>query len=100
MVPRLEVGVEDKSTGSEVHEGKGKSWGGGGDIEDSEGLGFPNIADSIEYSKLAASEPKVKVGSKEEVRMDSFCGNDSAERKKIKLDMKMTNSASPNRYTN
>lgn len=41
---------------------------------------MPNIAESIEYSKLAASEPKGKAGSKDEVSMGSFCGNDSADR--------------------
>lgn len=42
------------------------------------GLGLPNIAESIEYSRFAASEPNGKLGSKEVVRIESFCCNGSA----------------------
>jgi hypothetical protein len=48
--------------------------GGGGEVEDeSVGLGLPKIADKMEYSRFAASEPNEKLGSKEVVRRDSFC---------------------------
>ena len=53
----------------------GKS--GGGDVEESGGLGFPSIAERIEYSRLAASEPNGKLGSKDEASMTSLCGNGS-----------------------
>jgi hypothetical protein len=46
---------------------------------DSGGLGFPRMADSIEYSRFAASEPKVYVvGSKGALRRESSCGKESA----------------------
>lgn len=41
-------------------------------MADSGGLWLPNIAESIEYSKFAASEPKEKLASNEEVRRVSF----------------------------
>lgn len=45
---------------------------GGGEVEaESVGLGFPRMADSIEYSRLAASEPKAKAGSNAVARMES-----------------------------
>jgi hypothetical protein len=50
---------------------------GGGVAEESGGLGFPRIAERIEYSRLAASEPNGKLGSKDEASMTSLCGNDS-----------------------
>lgn len=40
---------------------------------------MPKIADNIEYSRLAASDPKVYEGSKEVARRVSFCGEVSAE---------------------
>ena len=46
---------------------------------DSGGLGFPKMAERIEYSRFAASEPKVYVvGSKGALRRDSACGKESA----------------------
>ena len=33
---------------------------GGGDISDAGGLGLPRMAERMEYSRLAASEPNVK----------------------------------------
>lgn len=36
---------------------------GGGVLFESGGLGLPRIADSIEYSRFAASEPNGKLGS-------------------------------------
>lgn len=45
---------------------------------DSGGLGFPNIADRIEYSRFAASEPKLKFGSKGRLKTWSSGGNGSA----------------------
>jgi hypothetical protein len=52
--------------------------GGGGDIVDSGGLGLPKIAERIEYSRLAASEPKEKLGSKGDANSESAAGNVSA----------------------
>jgi hypothetical protein len=51
---------------------------GGGDVSEAAGLGLPRIAESIEYSRLAASEPKVKVVSKVFVIKESFWENASA----------------------
>lgn len=39
---------------------------------------MPNIADSIEYSKLAASDPNAKLGSNEALNRGSLEGKDSA----------------------
>jgi hypothetical protein len=41
-------------------------------LPDSGGLGLPRIADRIEYSMFAASEPKVKLGSKGMLRPGSL----------------------------
>ena len=52
---------------------------GDGALAESGGLGLPNIADRIEYSKFAASEPKVKSGSKVRLNRGSVAaGNGSA----------------------
>lgn len=45
---------------------------------ESGGLGFPNIADRIEYSKFAASDPKLKFASKGRLKTGSSGGNGSA----------------------
>lgn len=50
---------------------------GGGVAEESGGLGFPRIWERIEYSRLAASEPNGKLGSKDEANMASLCGKGS-----------------------
>ena len=53
-----------KSIGSDVQEEYGcvAGGGGGGGLEaESVGLGLPNIADKMEYSRLAASEVKEKL---------------------------------------
>ena len=73
-------GEVEKSRGSEaedqeVYEAGG---GGGGDVEVSEGLGFPKIVERMEYSRLAASDPKVKFGSNEAPINESACAKDSA----------------------
>lgn len=48
---------------------------GGGDVGvDSGGLGLPKIEDSIAYSRVAASDPNPKVGSKAVARRDSVWG--------------------------
>lgn len=52
--------------------------GGGGDIVMSGGLGLPRIAERIEYSRLAASEPKEKFGSKGDANNESGCEKVSA----------------------
>lgn len=41
------------------------------------GLGLPNMAERIEYSRFAASEPKEKLGSKGVVSTASVCCNGS-----------------------
>jgi hypothetical protein len=51
---------------------------GGGEVSEAAGLGLPRIADSIEYSRLAASEPKAKVVSNAFVIKESFWENASA----------------------
>jgi len=51
--------------------------GGGVELESVVGLGLPNMADSIEYSRFAASEPKEKLGSKGVVSTASVCCNGS-----------------------
>lgn len=71
---------EAKSIGSDGQEEYcGACACGGGEVEDeSVGLGLPKIADRMEYSRFAASEPNEKLGSKEVVRRASFCwGKDS-----------------------
>lgn len=45
---------------------------------ESGGLGLPRIAERMEYSKFAASDPKVKFGSKETLKRGSFAGKRSA----------------------
>lgn len=60
------------ASGSQEEYGFCMGSGEGGDVTDS-GLGFPKIAESIEYSRFAASEPKVKPGSNEVVKRTSFC---------------------------
>lgn len=45
---------------------------------ESGGLGLPRIAERIEYSKFAASEPKAKFESKETLKTGSFAGKGSA----------------------
>lgn len=60
-------------------------YGGCGDwVEgpESDGLGFPSIADRIEYSRLAASDPNAKLGSNGILHIGSFCGNGSAGNRK------------------
>lgn len=52
--------------------------GGGGDIVDSGGLELPKMAERIEYSRLAASEPKEKLGSKGDANNESACAKVSA----------------------
>jgi hypothetical protein len=51
--------------------------GGGGDVEESDGLGFPKIAERMEYSRFAASEPKEKFGSNGAPNNESACAKDS-----------------------
>lgn len=52
---------------------------GDGALAESGGLGLPNIADRIEYSKFAASEPNAKLGSKLRLnRGSAVAGNGSA----------------------
>lgn len=75
-----------KSMGSDAHEVYDGGGGGGGDIEESGGLGLPNIADRIEYSRLAASEPKEKFGSNEVPSNESVVGKVSAGTTMITLD--------------
>lgn len=41
-------------------------------MADSPGLGLPKIAERIEYSRFAASEPKENVGSNAEAKSGSF----------------------------
>lgn len=51
---------------------------GDGALAESGGLGLPNIADRIEYSKFAASEPNAKLGSKLRLnRGSAVAGNGS-----------------------
>lgn len=45
---------------------------------ESGGLGFPRMADRMEYSRFAASEPKAKLGSKGTLKRGSFVENGSA----------------------
>lgn len=54
--------------------------GGGVEGESVVGLGLPNIAESIEYSRFAASEPNENWGSKEVVSIASSCCNGSANK--------------------
>lgn len=60
----------------------GCRWGceGDGAVAEAEsgGLGLPRMADKMEYSKFAASEPNAKFGSKETLKSGSFVGNGSA----------------------
>lgn len=81
-------GEAEKSMGSEaedqeVYDGGG---GGGGDVEESDGLGFPKIAERMEYSRLAASEPNVKFGSNGAPNKESACAKDSAGAAMMALD--------------
>jgi hypothetical protein len=45
---------------------------------DSGGLGLPNMADKMEYSRLAASDPKEKLGSNGTLKRGSPGEKDSA----------------------
>jgi hypothetical protein len=59
-------------------EGHGVYGCGGGVVPDSGGLGLPRMADRMEYSELAASEPKAKLVSKLTLNIGSFGGKGSA----------------------
>jgi hypothetical protein len=72
-----------EAEGQEVYEGCG---GGGEDVEDSDGLGFPNMAERIEYSRFAASDPKVKFGSNDAPNNGSACAKGSAGAAVVALD--------------
>jgi len=61
-----------KSVGSEGQVENCDGGAGGGEAgAESEGLGFPRMAERIEYSRVAASEPKPNVGSKAVASIDS-----------------------------
>lgn len=45
---------------------------------ESGGLGLPRMAERMEYSRFAASDPKAKLGSNETLKRGSFVGNGSA----------------------
>lgn len=71
---RGEVVKSIESEGQEEYGGGG----GGGEAPESDGLGFPKMAERIEYSRLAASEPNEKVGSNEVPSRESGCVKFSA----------------------
>jgi hypothetical protein len=70
------VGVRPELSSIESVDQREYCRSGGGVAEESGGLGFPRIAERIEYSRLAASEPNGKLGSKDDDSM-SLCGNGS-----------------------
>jgi len=79
----VEKSREFEAEDQEVKEAGG---GGGGDVEVSEELGTPRIDERIEYSRLAASDPKEKFESNGAPINESACAKSSVEAVVMALD--------------